>query len=139
MLLAIKELKVESRETDPLYQEKKAKQEFLLSLTGPWEPKATAISPTNTREKAERLSARKQPCLQKARLDAASLGLNSAALDSLLTTNQVAELLGISPLTIHRRRCAGNPVLPAVEVLPRRPRYRLRDVLKLIEQSTAVA
>jgi len=70
---------------------------------------------------------------QKAELfqDIARSGVDIAA-SKLLTTQQAAALLGLSPHTLERRRCMKNPVLPAV-VIASRVRYRLSDALALLQ------
>ena len=57
------------------------------------------------------------------------------AASRLLTTVEAAALLDLSPRTLERRRTAQNPVLPHVEVVPGRVRYRLADVLTHLERS----
>lgn len=66
-------------------------------------------------------------------------GTSAGPADRLLTTNEAAALLGLSPRTLERRRTARNPVLPHVEVVPGRPRYRLRDVLAHLDRARVPA
>lgn len=55
----------------------------------------------------------------------------------LLTAREVAELLGVTPLTV--RRLASGGVLPAVRFVPTsRLRFRARDVEALIENGAAL-
>ncbi len=59
--------------------------------------------------------------------------------DTPLRPDEAAALLGLSPRTLERRRTARNPVLPHVEVVPGRPRYRLRDVLAHLDRARVPA
>lgn len=62
-------------------------------------------------------------------------GTSAGPADRLLTTDEAAALLGLSPRTLERRRTARKPVLPHIEVVPGRVRYRLQDVLKHLDKA----
>jgi len=53
--------------------------------------------------------------------------------DRLLTTDEVAKLLGVASATVYdwRRRTGGGP--PVTYLTPRLPRYRVGDVLAWLE------
>ena len=57
----------------------------------------------------------------------------------LLTTEQAAQLLGLSPLTLNAQRCLGQrdtsiPVVPWVKLSRRCVRYRRTDIEKYISE-----
>jgi hypothetical protein len=53
----------------------------------------------------------------------------------MLTTEEAAQLLGLSPRTLERRRSAQRPILPHITPTPGRVRYALTDVLRHLEAS----
>jgi excisionase family DNA binding protein len=70
--------------------------------------------------------------------DAGSPGITAAdAMPRLLTTEQTAQILGISPSTLAKARVFGGK-LPFVK-LGRSVRYRLEDILSFIDQQTRVS
>jgi excisionase family DNA binding protein len=71
-------------------------------------------------------------------IDARSPSISAAdAMPPLLTTEQTAQILGISPSTLAKARVFGGK-LPFVK-LGRSVRYRLEDILSFIDQQTRVS
>lgn len=58
-----------------------------------------------------------------------------ANLDRMMTTPEVAEMLGLSEQTLHDWRCTGRVKLPFVK-LGGAVRYRRRDVLEFLDTHT---
>lgn len=54
--------------------------------------------------------------------------------DPLLTINELAELVGVSPTTIWNWRSSNSVQLPRAYVVGKRPRYRKSEVLAWLEE-----
>ena len=51
----------------------------------------------------------------------------------LLSTDEAAEYLGLSPYVLQRDRCSPNPTIPVIYVRSRTPRYATSDLEQYLE------
>ena len=51
----------------------------------------------------------------------------------LLSTDEAAEYLRLSPYVLQRDRCSSTPSIPVIYVRPRTPRYAVADLERYLE------
>ena len=59
--------------------------------------------------------------------------INAPTAPHMLTTEQAAEVLGMSPATLNTWRCTRKHMLPYVKVGQRCVRYRMTDLLAYLD------
>jgi hypothetical protein len=52
----------------------------------------------------------------------------------LLSTDEAADYLGLSPYVLQRDRCDPHPTIPVIYVRPRTPRYSVADLDHYLEE-----